>query len=1277
MKILRITLSNIASLAGQHTVDFTQDPLRSAGLYAISGDTGSGKSSLLDAMCLALYGKTPRLKSQKNSLEKINDDEQQLDPRALLRRGTAEGLAEVAFVGVDGKSWTARWTVRRARKKASGRLQDVDRTLFQGHIDPAGDGTIESGGKKTEVDAAIQEKLGLTFEQFTRAVLLAQNEFAVFLKSDDKARAEILQALTGTGRFEDLSKAVFERCRTERRAIDDLKAQLNGGSILPEEERTEKESQLAEVEKHLANTNESLKQLESEQQWHKKLATHIDALTTTQAALDTATKALADSKPRKQQLHFTEQALRHAAPLKKAAENCAKKSETCINEAKDATEKLKQLEVTDKQIAVDFHAAETNLKNAQQQAQQLQPKLIQAAKLEESIRLQTDELKKSNDAFAEAKDAAESANDELQKTIKQQNDLKAVQQQLQQQQNEVHLYQPFADSADLWIERLNQAADTNRKLKAFAADLKANQLQLDKLQEEQQSATEAWETRSAEKVSAKQRLHDAEQIAKKFDRDDLSEQRNLAEQNRLIWDGFHTHLNQVHDRQQELNDCQQKLNNCVQLITNQDSELKQIIDTDLPAAQQAVDSQKASLQTVQAAISDEAIRLRTQLNHEEPCSVCGSIQHPYSAQPPSADQTAVTALQTLLQDTETKLLSLTKRQSQLEAELKSNRTRQQEFQTHQNQIKKELASFHFAHSDHADLKPLNKLEVSEQINAANHQRSELAKLLKQLQAKENRATAADKAVAKARTAFEDAEQKERDAHGAANTLNQTFITATTEQKNLQQRFDELETQKKNQHLSLQELFSQIPDSQRQFETDDETFRTKFTESVGLTGQVIKQLSEVDAQLKQLHDKLITIEPMAVKATQRLAARREHADTVQQQLADLQNQHSAVFEGRTAEAAIQEVAEAQASAEKQKQFSEKARSDSQKSLATATQEVVNADKQITLAEQSSKQAAEALTEWRTEFSASHSVELSESDLNAMLDRDEAWLAAEKDSLELLGSTVHTTTGQLATLQQQHKVHLDSRPSEQTLEEITASHQAAVLQQQSLQKSKDDVQKVLNIDDAQRKNNETVQQKITQQEATAKPWIRLNEVIGSSDGSAFRNIAQRHTLDILLQFSNHQLKLLSGRYRLERIANSLNLMVVDQDMADERRSIHSLSGGESFLVSLALALGLASLTSNRLKIESLFIDEGFGSLDPNTLDLAMNALVQLESQGRKVGIISHVTTMTDAISVQIKVKKGANGASTIDVPTITQVAEKPLAVKATPTQQSLFADPDSET
>ncbi|MEP3480864.1 MAG: AAA family ATPase [Fuerstiella sp.] len=1277
MKILRITLSNIASLAGQHTVNFTQEPLQSAGLYAISGDTGSGKSSLLDAMCLALYGKTPRLKSQKNSLEKINDDEQQLDPRSLLRRGTAEGMAEVAFIGVDGKKWTARWAVRRARKNVSGKLQHVERTLFEGHIEPGGDGKTESGGKKTEVDAAIQQKLGLTFEQFTRAVLLAQNEFAVFLKSDDKARAEILQALTGTRRFEDVSKAVFERCRTERRLIDDLKTQLKGGSILPEEERQEKETQLATITKQLKEIQDQLKQLEAEQAWHAKLATHNDSLKITQAALNAATTALTASQPRKQQLQFTELALRQAAPLKQAMVDSADVLAKCIEDEKGALEKRAQLEAADKQIASKFDTAESGLKVAKLQVEQLHPKLIEAARLEENVRLKTEDLAKANAALADANKASKQATDQLEKITNQKEAANRQQRLLQQQQQEVQLYQPFVSSAELWIQRLKQAADTDKATQDLAEKLTTHQQRLSELQEQQNTAKAAAQNLQEGRKDAKQKLDQAENAASEFDRDELIEQRKSAEERRQLWDSFYTHVNAVSGHEKARRDCQLKLDQCTQLMAQQDAQLKQLAETDLPMIQQTVLTQEASLETVQAAISDEAVRLRTQLNDEQPCAVCGSQNHPYSAQPPTSDQAAVQALQNLLKQSANELQTVTQKQSLLEAERKANATLQQEYKTRHQQLTKELAAFTFADRDHSEISPLGKLNVDEQISEANRHKNEIVEQLGNLNAKEGQATAADKQVATARKAFEDAQQKEQEAQEIATTSEQTLATAATDEKNLQQRLGERQTQQKNEQLPLQELFSQIPESQIQFKSDAQAFRSSFSEAVELVANVTKQLSEIDAELKQLNDKLTTIQPIATTATSLTKTRTKEAHTIKAELTDLQNQLSAVFEGRTAEIVEQEISAAKDLAEKQREQSELARNQSQKALATASQQAIQATKQTKLSEEKAQQSSAALQTWRSEFNASNAQSISESDLDKILDRTEAWLKSEAEALQKLASDVQTKTGQLETLQEQHKVHLDGRPSEQTREQVQLQHQASTQQIETVLQSKEDVQKHLTVDDAQRKTNEDVQLKIVQQEKLASPWIRLNEVIGSSDGSAFRNIAQRHTLDILLQSSNLQLNLLSGRYRLARITNSLNLMVVDQDMADERRSIHSLSGGESFLVSLALALGLASLTSNRLKIESLFIDEGFGSLDPNTLDLAMNALMQLESQGRKVGIISHVTAMTDAIPVQIKVRKGANGASMIDVPTITQVVKKGPAVKTTPTQQSLFADPESET
>ena len=175
----------------------------------------------------------------------------------------------------------------------------------------------------------------------------------------------------------------------------------------------------------------------------------------------------------------------------------------------------------------------------------------------------------------------------------------------------------------------------------------------------------------------------------------------------------------------------------------------------------------------------------------------------------------------------------------------------------------------------------------------------------------------------------------------------------------------------------------------------------------------------------------------------------------------------------------------------------------------------------------------------------------------------------------------------------------------------------------------------------------QQELSERRTMSERWAKLNELAGSADGAKFRRIAQGYTLDVLLSYANVQLRQLSQRYRLERVPDTLALQVIDQDMCDEIRTVHSLSGGESFLVSLALALGLSSLSSNRMKVESLFIDEGFGSLDAETLRVAMDALESLRTQGRKIGVISHVQEMTERIPVQIRVNRAGNGRSYLEV------------------------------
>ena len=224
MKILAIRGKNLASLAGEFELHFHQEPLVSTGLFAICGPTGSGKSTLLDALCLALYDETPRLTRAAVKGVSLPDVGEETitpqDPRNLLRRRAGEGYAEVDFVGNDGIAYRARWSVRRARGKAEGKLQNAEMLL------QTLDGGQRIGGVKNEVQQAIRERLGLSFPQFTRAVLLAQNEFATFLQANDNDRAELLETLTGLDVYTGISIRAFERARKEQKSLKALQDQL-------------------------------------------------------------------------------------------------------------------------------------------------------------------------------------------------------------------------------------------------------------------------------------------------------------------------------------------------------------------------------------------------------------------------------------------------------------------------------------------------------------------------------------------------------------------------------------------------------------------------------------------------------------------------------------------------------------------------------------------------------------------------------------------------------------------------------------------------------------------------------------------------------------------------------------------------------------------------------------------------------------------------------------------------------------------------------------------
>jgi exonuclease SbcC len=286
-------------------------------------------------------------------------------------------------------------------------------------------------------------------------------------------------------------------------------------------------------------------------------------------------------------------------------------------------------------------------------------------------------------------------------------------------------------------------------------------------------------------------------------------------------------------------------------------------------------------------------------------------------------------------------------------------------------------------------------------------------------------------------------------------------------------------------------------------------------------------------------------------------------------------------------------------------------------------------------------------WLFQYNETHQAHLDENDVEKLLHYDQAWIESEEQALSALQLAYSNAVSICTDRQLNLAKHVESKVSE--LEEAEGNRQCQATEQEIEEKKKaiNHIDFELQGDQQKRTMANQLLQQIDAQAAIVLQWSKLNELIGSADGKKFKLIAQAYTLDVLLGFANKHLVQLSKRYVLQRIPDTLGLLVIDQDMGDEQRGVYSLSGGESFLISLALALGLASLSANRVKVESLFIDEGFGSLDPETLNIAMDALESLHHQGRKVGVISHVQEMTERIPVQIQVSKQNNGKSKVRI------------------------------
>ena len=1251
MKILRISGRNLASLASEFEVDFEQEPLASSGLFAICGPTGAGKSTLLDALCLALYGNTPRLqlKSSRGALPDAGGESvSTTDARNLLRRGAAEGHAEVDFVGNDGIRYRARWSVRRSRNKASGLLQASNMTL---HRLPE---LAQLGSTKTETQAEIAARIGLSFEQFTRSVLLAQNEFSAFLKTDENERGELLETLTGSAVYSAISKRAYERYKQEQDAVRRLTSRLADHAPLPQEAREQLDAERAAADVALQAVDVRRALLEAQLRWHQESERMRQGEAQAEALLQEARARVEAAQARRIRLATLDE-VQAARPL--MAELARLDAERAQLEATLANGQgqLEAAAGAARQALEGVQLATIALESAEAAQQEAAVQLDAAKALDATIAT----LSGAHAQLAARRDAT-AADAARAGSLLAEAAARLTQTRTAEEGSAAWLaahrrHEALAAQWPRWDKLFSQAAQA-------AAAEGANEAALAKTARERASAAAAAEAAqsAAERAAARiAELDTARQAAGAalagFDLEALHTEREGLDARREQLAAAGRVAKQLHLAREHLARIDAELERTRAAGAGADTQLAAAVAAE-PALAAAATQAEQALAAAERAIAGNVEDLRGALVDGEPCPVCGSEAHPYAHQ----DARLHAVFDTLRGQVGERRAALQKNlseQATRRAQAEAAGERLAALGVERTTLAGEIVELEAAWN--ASPVAAQAPPAGERAPWFEAEASAVRAALGALDARQQAARRAAQAREAAQAAFEAATKEHQRLREAALAARSALGTLETEHAALAARIE-------RERGTLEGLLAELDPVLAEADGDgwQAAWRRDPAAWHGARALDAKAWTAQSAQLAEQRAALAALE-----AAQREAAvRAEHAAGAaaaadeafarsEAELRARRAERASLFEGRAVGEVEHALRRAVAAARELLATRQAAAGEAAQAEARVRSSLAQAQERIGALQDDARDAAARLADWIEDYAAHHAdlepVE-NQAQLAGLLAVGAAWLAQERAALGELDAALAKAAAVLAERKSQRELHEqvaapDGAPQdaatvaealEAVLEERSAVHERATgLRLQAAQ------------DDERRVKAQSMLLEIERQQAIEQRWGKLSELIGSADGKKFRNYAQQFTLDVLLGYANSHLAQLARRYRLERVDNagapSLGLMVRDQDMGGEIRSVNSLSGGESFLVSLALALGLASLSSNRVRVESLFIDEGFGSLDSDTLGIAMDALDALQSMGRKVGVISHVHEMTERIAAKIQVRPAGGGSSAVTV------------------------------
>lgn len=1207
MQILKLSFENINSLKGAWTIDFQAPDFRS-GIFAIVGPTGSGKTTILDAICLALYGHTPRIGSITQNANEV------------MNRDCDSCRSSLEFQTLSGR-YRATWSQKKQKNfDKTGKYGQVVSTMEKFE-----DGCwipITDGSKVTSKKQEVQKIIGLSFDQFKRSVMLSQGDFAAFLKSKPNERAQTLEQITGTQIYSLLSTKVYDLAEEQKKLFEDKQREVELSPVLDDAVVLTKQEQLKGITEEAKVLETQISKIEKESRWISETAELRNQFLRVKAELERLKENRNEFFRKENVVRLAEHA-QNILPIfntlidkQSLREDSIKEKSAAENELVNATKSLKEKDF-------NFKAAEEALNNENLQKpkklalfSQIEFLDAEISPLIKSSRLAQEEKIKLENETSDCKDHLNKAKEDIRKLeedrekrdLERKEDIKGA-----------FLYQRKDELRDCKItaETLSAAlADAEGKADKASETVKSQEKEAEALRIRKEKIASVIE---ADKVLLKEAEKRLSEILDGKTLDELTqEQLSFSEQIPLL-EAVKSALKAVCDQKEEIVRQEDVMQRDSAELDNWSSK-KEGYEKEIQSLTSRQEELEALVQI------DELTKVRAELKEGEPCPVCGSLEHPFAANLPPEVATAKERLAVVKEES----TDLQKNQKEADRKIDVLKDRILVSEKRLKELRKNL--------------DLAEEELTLKCGRAGLTREgvteEAAAVL--ITKKESLLIDIKKRIAKARDAESKAAAAKEKIAGTTEELHRAemvFSNAQTKFESAKSLLAQAQTGREKARTELEQFWRKTAKEYGSVITDGELFAhnpelfkrwiakaAKYEELLESCREIENSLAIKKGTLPGLVESVERLEKSSREKSDQAAELQTELKTKQLQRDKLFGTKLVEIERKAYERLLSQLAEAKDQAYENLSKARSVQAAAEQRLKTAEQRSAEAEKNL----------LSAKTEW-TDALKKEKFESEEDWRRARLD-SEAINALHKEITDYKAQS-RSAADRFSEADKKLAEKESQKLTDKSLEVLEAEKREASAEKEKLLEQKGELQKELKTDEEARIKRAGIEDELKKLKHQVAVWDRLNTLVGSSSGDKYRRYVQSLVLLTLLKNANVELTKLHSRYRLAKGGGDMEIKVNDSDLADQERPTDNLSGGETFIVSLALALGLAQMASNNVRIDSLFLDEGFGTLDDDSLEKALNALSSLNAQGKTVGLISHVDQIKERIPSKIVVKRSA--------------------------------------